>query len=180
MPASCIRRRFIARTACPRQLYDRSNAYGPREPWQGKRAEVIPRFILQTLSGAPCVLFGDGRQTRDFTYVEDVADGIIAAGGCDQLLGEAVNIARGREISVGRIAELIRTAINPDGVEAVTGQSRPGDVDRHWADVTKAERLIGFTARRSFEDGLRHTIDWFTERHGLGVFADACAGAANW
>jgi UDP-glucose 4-epimerase len=155
------------------------NTYGPREPWQGRRAEVIPRFILQARAGRRPTVFGDGSQTRDFTYVDDTVEGILLAAECDALIGDVVNIARGEEVSIARIADLIteqlKTSIEPDYAPA-----RPGDVARHLADVSKARRLLGFTARTDIRSGLARCLDWTESTWRAGAQAPADAGDPNW
>jgi UDP-glucose 4-epimerase len=102
------------------------NTYGPREPWQGARAEVIPRFILQLVAGKAPVVYGGGTQTRDFTFVEDTVRGLLAAGACDELVGEIVNVARGSEASILHIAELLPPLVGRD-VPVVHEAPRPGE-----------------------------------------------------
>ena len=84
------------------------NVYGPREHADGPSGEVIPRFVARALAGRPLVVFGDGLQTRDFTWVGDTVRGILMAAECDALVGGCVNIARGEDVSVLRIAELVQ------------------------------------------------------------------------
>ena len=155
------------------------NTYGPREPWQDKRAEVIPRFILRLLSGRAPIIFGDGAQTRDFCYVDDTVTGIIAAGECEELVGDVVNIARGREIPVGKIALLIGEYLGRD-LTPVHGPARPGDVTRHLADTSKARDLLGFEAPTDIKNGLGRCIEWFKVRAADGSLLDHQAGEPNW
>jgi UDP-glucose 4-epimerase len=156
------------------------NTYGPREPWQGLRAEVIPRFILQLEAGRAPVIYGDGSQTRDFTFVEDTVTGIVAAGSCDELVGDVVNVAYGREVSIARIAELLAELVTGGRVAPERTVARPGDVHRHYADVTKARRLFGWAARVDVETGLRRTVEWFRAAR-IAERADRDAsGAPNW
>lgn len=156
------------------------NTYGPREPYQGLRAEVIPRFILQLTASRAPVIYGDGTQTRDFTFVEDTVAGIVAAGACDALVGDVVNVAYGREVSVARIAELLAELVTGERVVPLRAAPRPGDVQRHYADTTKARRLLGFAPTVDIETGLRRTVEWFRAQDiAARVSADA-AGAPNW
>jgi UDP-glucose 4-epimerase len=155
------------------------NTYGPREPWQGARAEVIPRFLLRLEAGLPPVVYGDGTQTRDFTYVEDTVEGILAAAACDALVGEAVNVARGREASVLEIARLLGELAGRE-IPPCHEPGRPGDVARHFADVSKAGRLLGFEARVDLREGLARTLAWFRAQ-GIAARAGAeASGAPNW
>lgn len=156
------------------------NTYGPREPYAGARAEVIPRFALQLDAGRSPVVYGNGSQTRDFTYVSDTADGIVAATACDELVGDVVNIAYGREASINDIAKLLGELTGHTEVPITHSDPRPGDVDRHFADTGKARRMFGFEARIDLETGLKKTITWLREaRIAERVDADA-AGAPNW
>jgi UDP-glucose 4-epimerase len=136
------------------------NTYGPREPWKGTRAEVIPRFILRMQARQAPVIFGDGTQTRDFTFVDDTVEGILRAAECEVLIGDAVNIATGRETSIRLVAEWIGKELGWDE-PPLHAAPRPGDVTRHWADVSKARCLLGYVPRVDFRTGLRRTIDWF-------------------
>jgi UDP-glucose 4-epimerase len=140
------------------------NTFGPREQQRGPSGELIPRMVVRALSGVPPVIFGDGSQTRDFTFVSDTVRALIAACECDALVGEAVNVASGREVSVSRVAELVCARCAP-GLRPVHSDPRPADVRRHCADTAKARRLLGFGADISIEDGLDRYISWFRARH---------------
>jgi UDP-glucose 4-epimerase len=83
------------------------NTYGPREHFAGMHGEVIPRFIARVANLLPPVIFGDGKQTRDFTYISDTVAGIVLASQCDGLIGDVINIARGREVSINEIARIV-------------------------------------------------------------------------
>jgi UDP-glucose 4-epimerase len=141
---------------------------------------VIPRFILQLEAGRAPVVYGDGTQTRDFTYVDDTVSGLVAAGECDALVGDVVNLARGREASILRVAELLSGLTGREGCAPQREARRPGDVQRHCADVAKARRLFGFAPRVELEEGLARTLAWF-RANGIAARADAqAAGAPNW
>jgi UDP-glucose 4-epimerase len=156
------------------------NTYGPREPYAGARAEVIPRFALRLLAGQAPVVYGDGRQTRDFTYVEDAVDGIVRAAACDALVGDAVNVARGQEVSIARIAELLARLVGRPDLAPVRAPARPGDVLRHCADVSKARRLLGFEPRVDLETGLARTLAWLRAEGAAAREATSAAGTPNW
>ncbi len=140
------------------------NSYGPREPHLGRRAEVIPKFVLRTMAGARPVIFGSGLQTRDFTWVEDTARGIAAACAADELVGSAVNIARGQEVSIRQLAEKVLTIFGRGGELPIFDRPRPGDVDRHFADTTRARRVLRWQATLSIDEGLRRYIDWLADQ----------------
>lgn len=135
------------------------NSYGPREHASGNSAEVIPKFVGRIRSGLPPVIFGDGAQTRDFTWVQETAVGIVAAAECDPLVGDAVNVACGKPVSVRELSRLLLEIMGSD-LEPEISDARPGDVACHWADTRKAKELMGFEASISIEEGLQRYIDW--------------------
>jgi UDP-glucose 4-epimerase len=141
------------------------NAYGPRAHEQGDLAEVVPRFIIRCLNGLPPVVFGDGSNGRDFTYVSEVARGLALAGQTDKLVGSRVNIAYGQMISVQQVAAEIIEAVgrNDLAIDHVAG--RPGDVHVLSADTSRARTQLGYRAEIDFKQGLRRYIDWFRGRH---------------
>jgi UDP-glucose 4-epimerase len=141
------------------------NTYGPREHLQGVYGEVIPRFVLRILSDRPPVIFGDGTQTRDFTYVLDTVKGIIMASQSDSLIGQAVNIARGQEVSINDLARIISEKLGKNNFKAIYEQKRPGDLMRHYADISKAGSLLGFQPEIDIEKGIDQYINWFISRN---------------
>jgi UDP-glucose 4-epimerase len=136
------------------------NTYGPRSHHEGDSGEVIPKFLLRALSGRPLIVFGDGTQTRDFTYVSDTAAGILAAGEHDATVGETINLGSGAEITINDLARIIgRVTGKPVAVEHDV--PRPGDVLRLYADVTRATSLLRYRAVISLEDGIRRLMAWY-------------------
>jgi UDP-glucose 4-epimerase len=141
------------------------NTYGPREPSEGKRAEVIPKFVMRAMAGLRPVIFGTGDQTRDFTWVADTARGIIMAAECDELVGDYVNIAQGREVSIARICDLVLEKLGCRDLRPVySEEGRPGDVERHYADISKAQNLLGFSPTVEIESGISRYIQWVQEQ----------------
>jgi len=137
------------------------NTFGPRSHHEGDCGEVIPRFLLRGLAGRPLVIFGDGTQTRDFTYVADTASGILRAGSSDDAVGETIVIGSGHEVSINDLArEVMRVAGAPDAV-VQHEPPRPGDVGRLCADATRARRLLGFVPHVSLTEGLERLRDWY-------------------
>ena len=135
------------------------NNYGPREPSEGYRAEVIPKFVMRAMGGLQPVIFGNGKQTRDFTWVEDTARGIIMAAECDELVGDSINIAYGREVSIEEVCSLILEKLGCRHIKPrYLEESRPGDVIRHFADTRKAHQLIGFEPTVDIELGIEQYI----------------------
>lgn len=140
------------------------NTYGPREHATGTSAEVIPKFVHRVMAGRPPVIFGGGHQTRDFTWVEDSAGGVVRAAACDRLVGSTVNIARGQEVSVAEICRLVLQRLGrPDLVPRFL-EDRPGDVDRHFADIGRAREVLGFDPTVGIEEGIDRYVTWVEEQ----------------
>jgi UDP-glucose 4-epimerase len=136
------------------------NSYGPREHASGTSAEVIPKFATRILAGRPPVIFGDGSQTRDFTWVEETAEGIVRAAASDALVGEAVNIAYGRPVAIRELARLLLALLDAEHLVWEVDEARPGDVLRHHADTTRAREALGFEASVPIEEGLARYVEW--------------------
>jgi UDP-glucose 4-epimerase len=132
------------------------NVYGPRSRTTGAYGAVFGVFLAQKIHGKPFTVVGDGMQTRDFTFVTDVARAFTTAAESD-LSGEAMNVGSGDHYSVNRLVELL-------GGDVVNIPKRPGEPDATFADVSKIERLLGWRASVSFETGvatmLKHLDDW--------------------
>jgi UDP-glucose 4-epimerase len=136
------------------------NAFGPRCHHEGDSGEVIPKFLLRAWAGNPVVIFGDGLQTRDFTYVADIASGIRKAAECQAAVGETFNLGSGREISILDLARLV-------GAQQVVHEAaRPGDVRRLACDFSHARELLGFRPEVTLEQGLVGLRAWY-ERQGI-------------
>lgn len=140
------------------------NTYGPRSHFEGPYGEVIPRFVIQILNNRSPIIFGDGKQTRDFTYVEDTASGMIAAGEEDRLIGEVVNIAFGKERSIHEVAKIILKELDRENLKIVYQEDRPADVRRHYADTKKAKKILNFQAKIPLEEGIVKYIKWLKEQ----------------
>jgi len=142
------------------------NTYGPR---QSARA-VIPSIITQIVSGKRSIDLGDVRPTRDFSFVEDTCRGLVALSGCEQAIGETVNIGSNFEISIEDTFHLIKELMNSD-VEFVSEEERirpeRSEVFRLWCDNSKIEKLTGFKPQIDIREGLRQTIEWFSIEENL-------------
>jgi dTDP-glucose 4,6-dehydratase len=126
---------------------------------------VVPRFITQALRDEALTVHGDGHAARDWLYVDDDAEAIeaVIAAPLDAVAGEVLNVATGVDISVGEIADRVLEALGqPQSLKAFVTE-RPGQVDRHVGSTDKIERLTGWRARTSFEEGLARTIDWYRD-----------------
>lgn len=140
------------------------NTYGPRSHHEGYAGELIPKSIVRALNGAPILIFGDGSQTRDYTYVKDTAKALVESAKCDEMAGLTVNIGSNLEISIKQITEKIldMTEASSSGIKYT--KNRPGDVLRLYADITAFKKLTNWRPRVSFEEGLQKTINWFKSR----------------
>ena len=137
------------------------NAYGPRCHHEGDSGEVIPKFLLRCLAGKPMVIFGDGTQTRDFTFVSDTARGILAAGLSDASVGQTINLGSGKEIEIRELARTIAQMLDRPQTEIVHVESRPGDVLRLLADSSKAKKLLQFAPEVALGEGIARLRDWY-------------------
>lgn len=144
------------------------NNYGPRSHYEGDAGEMIPKSIVRALNGHSIIVFGDGIQTRDFTYVEDTARGLVEATECDDMIGKTLNIGSNFEISIKDLAYKIAEKVDNSAVKIDFTPERPGDVRRLWADPTKFMELCDWRPQIGFEEGLIKTIDFFRQ-HPLGV-----------
>ena len=139
------------------------NVFGKRQDPNGAYAAVIPKFIRMLLHGEQPVIHGDGRQSRDFTYVENVIEANLKA--ClapDEASGEAFNIAYGGREYLIDIYETLVKALGKD-VPPTFGPERPGDIKHSNADISKAQRLLGYHPEYDFARGIAETIDWYCE-----------------
>jgi UDP-glucose 4-epimerase len=136
------------------------NVYGPRQDPKSDYAAVIPKFITRMLNGKQPTIFGSGKQSRDFTYVADIANANILAASAPDAAGEIINIACGTSFDllklVSTINEVLGTRLEPQFLPPA-----PGDIKDSVADVTKARNLLDFKPRFTFAEGLAKTIAWY-------------------
>ncbi|WP_243313805.1 NAD-dependent epimerase/dehydratase family protein [Fundidesulfovibrio agrisoli] len=136
------------------------NNYGPREHYFGHKGEVIPRFILWAMAGMPPIIFGDGLQTRDFTYVTETASFLVRLMASERAAGQTVNVCRGDEVSIRQIAEMVATLSGRD-LAPQHVQGRPSDVLRLFGDNSRLKDILGDTPGISISEGLARTYNWF-------------------
>jgi len=141
------------------------NVFGPRQNPESKYSAVIPRFLAQALAGEPLEVHGDGEQSRDFTYIDNVVEGNLRAMAAPGVSGEVFNIACGTRHSLIAIADAIADFLGRQLPRAHTGP-RAGDVRHTLADITKAERLLGYRPKVDFATGMRRTCEYFVARFG--------------
>ena len=135
------------------------NVFGPRQDPGSPYSGVISLFSSAILEGRRPIIYGDGEQTRDFTYVANVVDGVLRACEAPKASGEAMNVATGGRISLN---ELLRVMNKICGTKAepIYREPRAGDVRDSQADISKARALLGYQPIVGLEEGLRHTLDW--------------------
>jgi nucleoside-diphosphate-sugar epimerase len=136
------------------------NVFGPRQDPSSPYSGVISVFATALLENRPPTIFGDGNQTRDFTYVANVVDGVLRACEAPRASGEIINVATGGRISLNQLFEEMRKLVGGT-LTPVYEESRQGDVRDSQADITKARELLGYQPTVSFEEGLRKTIEWY-------------------
>jgi UDP-N-acetylglucosamine/UDP-N-acetyl-alpha-D-glucosaminouronate 4-epimerase len=135
------------------------NVFGPRQSPLSQYAAAIPLFVKAIAAGEPITIYGDGEQSRDFTYVGNVVDATLRAGETEGANGEIFNIAAGAPATLNDVADMIG-AILGKPVEKKYLPPRAGDIRDSWADLSKAERLLGYRPTIALEDGLRKTIEF--------------------
>ncbi|HWS86026.1 MAG TPA: SDR family oxidoreductase [Pyrinomonadaceae bacterium] len=144
-------------TACLRYF----NVFGPRQDPSSQYSGVISRFISALSSGVQPVIYGDGEQSRDFTYVSNVVDGNLRAAESPQAVGRVINLATGRQTTLNELLEVLKKITGRTEVEAEYREPRIGDVRHSLADITLARELLGYEPWVGLEEGLRSTIDWW-------------------
>ncbi len=137
------------------------NTFGPRQN-EGAYAGVIPIVIQRALRGEPVVVFGDGEQTRDFTFVADVAEAAVGVYEEPSTRGRVTNVASGKEVTVNALIDELLDVMEVD-VPIVHRAARPGDVRRHCGSAAVAEQLIGFRPDESLRQGLTETVRWYSD-----------------
>ena len=138
------------------------NSYGPGEV-PGQYRNVIPNFIYWALQGKPLPITGTGEETRDFTFVEDICDGLLRAGHFPEAVGAEMNLASGRETRIIDLANMINNLTGNSAGIAFSQRRKWDTKSRLLASVDKARTLIGYNPCESFDSGLSKTIDWFKQ-----------------
>lgn len=136
------------------------NVFGPRQDPNSQYAAVIPRFVTALRDGRPPVIYGDGEQSRDFTYVENVVRANLLALRAPEAAGEMMNFACGTRYTLNELCRTLQRILKTN-IEPVYEPPRPGDVRHSQADIRKSQRLLGYTAHVPFEEGLRRTVAFF-------------------
>lgn len=137
------------------------NVFGPKQDPNSQYAAVIPKFINDVINDKPPVIYGDGEQSRDFTFVKHVVEANILA--CESEMAGITNIACGRRITINQLVSIIKELIGKD-IEPIYAKPRPGDVKHSMADISKA-KAFGYEPMSNFKEELKETIKWFD--HGI-------------
>jgi len=135
------------------------NIFGPRQDPNGDYAAVIPKFISLMLDGERPVIYGDGEQSRDFTFIDNAIQANISAAESD-VTGEALNVGCGGRVTVNEIVEALNDGLGTN-LDPIYDDPRPGDVRHSHADISKATELLGYEPTTEFEDGLERTIEYY-------------------
>jgi nucleoside-diphosphate-sugar epimerase len=136
------------------------NVFGPYQDPASQYAAAIPAFVTAILKDQPPTIYGDGEQSRDFTYIDNVVEANLLAARAAKTNGEVINIACGQAVTVNEIIAMINKLLGKS-VQPIYTDARAGDVKHSLADITAARRLIGFDPVVSFSDGLQLAIDWY-------------------
>jgi len=161
LAGECYARAYHESYGYPTVVVRPFNSFGPRSHHEGDSGEVIPKFMLRAMAGKPMVIFGDGSQTRDFTFVADTARGILLAGMTDAAVGHTINLGQGSEVTINTLAGKVAAVLGVPGAAIIHDEPRPGDVLRLIADSSVARDVLGFSPSVSLENGLRQLHQWY-------------------
>ena len=154
---------FGFETVCLRYF----NVFGPRQDPTSEYSAVIPKFVTAMLSGEAPTIYGDGRQSRDFTYIANVVHGNLLAADAPEVAGRVFNVATGSSISLLELVERLNALLGTD-IAPIHAPPRRGDILESLADITQARKHLGYEPQVDFEEGLRRSIDYY---RGLVVAA---------
>jgi nucleoside-diphosphate-sugar epimerase len=138
------------------------NVFGPYQNPKSQYAAAIPAFVTSILKDTPPTVYGDGEQSRDFTYIDNVVEANLLAARAPKTSGEVINIACGQRITLNQVIRLINQIVGKN-VQPTYAPPRAGDVRHSLADIQKARELIGYQPIVSFEEGLRRAVSWYKE-----------------
>jgi UDP-glucose 4-epimerase len=139
------------------------NVFGPRQDPSSQYSGVISRFVSALLSDERPIIFGDGEQSRDFTYIANVVDANLRAAETVAGIGQVINVANGQRITLNELLEVVKKLVGKGDVEPEYREPRVGDVRDSLADITRAREMLGYEPGVGLEEGLRRTIDWWKQ-----------------
>lgn len=139
------------------------NVFGPRQDPSSPYSGVLSKFISSLLEGQPPTIYGDGRQSRDFTFVQDTVEANLLACKAPDASGKVINVATGERKTLINSFQLLHKLIVPDGtkIEPQYAPARAGDILHSQADITLARQILGYESKVSFAEGLRRTVEWY-------------------
>lgn len=137
------------------------NVFGPRQDPSSQYSGVISRFVDDLMNGKTPIIYGDGEQSRDFTFIANVVNANIKAAEATQGIGEVMNAANGERVTLNQLLEVLKKITDKTNVQAEYRESRKGDVKHSQADNKRAVELLGYEKLVGLEEGLRKTIDWW-------------------
>jgi UDP-glucose 4-epimerase len=138
------------------------NVFGPHQDPTSQYAAAIPAFVTAILKGQPPTVFGDGEQTRDFTYIDNVVDANLLAARAKHVKGQVLNVACGQAVTVNEIIDVINQ-LTSKNIKPIYTDPRSGDIKHSLADITRAEKLISYKPAIQFKQGLRLAIEWYRQ-----------------
>lgn len=140
------------------------NIFGPRQDPTSQYSGVLAKFITQMLANKPCTIFGDGEQSRDFTYIENAVNAnlLACAAPGEKVSGQVFNVATGTRSSLNQTFKILKAIIGYIG-DPLYEEVRAGDVTHSLADISRSEERLGYKPAVHFEDGLRRTVDWYRQ-----------------
>jgi UDP-glucose 4-epimerase len=139
------------------------NVFGPRQDTTSQYSGVLAKFIPAVLKGVRPTIYGDGQQSRDFTFVQNVVTANLLACTVPGVAGMAFNVACGDRITVNSMLQQINKIAGKD-IAPIYGKPRAGDIKHSQADITRAREHLGYEPKVSFGDGLRKTVDWYAQQ----------------
>jgi nucleoside-diphosphate-sugar epimerase len=137
------------------------NVFGPRQDPGSQYSGVVSRFISALLNDEKPVIYGDGEQSRDFTYIDNVVSANLKAAGVSGGFGTVINIANGKRVSLNQLLDQLKIITSKPDVTADYQKSRLGDVRHSLADISRAREILGYEPQVGLDEGLRRTIDWW-------------------
>ena len=138
------------------------NVFGPKQDPNSHYSAVIPKFIKAMLENKRPVIFGDGEQSRDFTYVENNVDANLLACSAADAPGKVFNIAIGERITLNQLVEMINRILDKE-IKPIYEKDKPGDIKHSHADISCAKKILGYEPEYGFEEGLQKTVEWFQD-----------------
>jgi UDP-glucose 4-epimerase len=157
------------------------SVYGPGQPYDNPYQGVLGIFLGNLMRKEPIKIFGDGEQTRDFVYIDDIVDGWARALNSTAASGDIINLGSGRSLSINQLADRAIAAFGypPDGYEIIRAGARPGEQRRVQADISKARSVLGWEPHTTFETGLAKTVRWAGEEFAALAGGPGLGGGAR-